>query len=85
MIALTVAALALILVLFAREGSRPGMWVAIGLLTGGALGNLADRVRIDAVTDFIDLPAWPPFNLADVAITAGVATLAWIYLREERR
>ena len=85
LIALTVAALALILVLFAREGSRPGMWVAIGLLTGGALGNLADRVRIDAVTDFIDLPAWPPFNLADVAITAGVATLAWIYLREERR
>ena len=46
------------------------MWVAIGLLAGGALGNLADRVRIDAVTDFIDLPAWPPFNLADVAITA---------------
>ena len=52
--------------------TRPGMWVATGLLAGGAIGNLADRVRAGAVTDFIDLPPWPPFNLADVAITAGV-------------
>jgi signal peptidase II len=79
---LTLAALALIIALFARDPARPGTWVAIGLLAGGALGNLADRVRADAVTDFIDLPAWPPFNLADVAITLGVATLAWSYLRE---
>ncbi len=42
---------------------------------GGALGNLADRVREDAVIDFIDLPRWPTFNLADVAIVAGVVTL----------
>ena len=79
---LTVAALALIVALFAREPQRRGVWVATGLLTGGALGNLADRVRIDAVTDFIDLPAWPPFNVADIAITAGVAILAWSFLRE---
>jgi signal peptidase II len=79
---LTLAALALILALFAREPQRPGIWVATGLLTGGALGNLADRVRTDTVTDFIDLPAWPPFNVADIAITAGVAVLAWSYLRE---
>ena len=58
------------------------MWIAVGLLAGGALGNLADRVRAGAVTDFIDLPLWPPFNLADMAITAGVALLAWAYLRE---
>ena len=58
--------------LFARNPTRPGMWVAVGLLAGGALGNLADRVRAGAVTDFIDLPPWPAFNLADVAITAGV-------------
>lgn len=79
---LTVAALALILALFARAPERPGMWVAIGLLSGGALGNLADRVRVDAVTDFLDLPAWPPFNVADIAITLGVAILAWALLRE---
>jgi len=79
---LTLAALGLILVLFAREPDRRTMWVAVGLLAGGALGNLADRARVDAVTDFIDLPAWPPFNVADIAITAGVALLAWIYLRE---
>jgi signal peptidase II len=45
------------------------------LLLGGALGNLADRVRDGAVTDFIDLPLWPTFNLADVAITVGVLLL----------
>ena len=82
LIVLTVAALALILVLFAREPTRPGMWIAVGLLAGGAFGNLADRVRADAVTDFVDIGPWPPFNLADVSITAGVAVLAWAFLRE---
>jgi signal peptidase II len=81
-IILTFLALGLIVALFARDPDRRGMWVAIGLLVGGALGNLADRARVDAVTDFIDLPAWPPFNVADVAITLGVALLAWAYLRE---
>jgi signal peptidase II len=81
-VVLTLAALGLILALFARDPDRRTMWVAVGLLAGGALGNLADRARVDAVTDFIDLPAWPPFNAADVAITVGVALLAWIYLRE---
>ena len=60
------------------------MWIAVGLLAGGALGNLADRVRDGAVTDFIDLPAWPPFNLADVAITAGVALLVLCGYRRGR-
>jgi signal peptidase II len=82
LVLLTVAALAFVGFLFARNPARPGMWVAVGLLAGGALGNLADRVRIDSVTDFVDLPLWPPFNLADVAITAGVVLLALIYLRE---
>jgi signal peptidase II len=78
----TLAALGLIVFLFSRDPARPAMWVAVGLLAGGALGNLADRVRAGSVTDFIDLPLWPPFNLADIAITAGVALLAWVYLRE---
>ncbi|MFN8162104.1 MAG: signal peptidase II [Solirubrobacterales bacterium] len=79
---LAVGAMALIGYLFARNPSRPGMWLAAGLLAGGAIGNLIDRVRDGAVTDFIDLPLWPAFNVADIAITAGVATLAWILLSE---
>ncbi|MEK6277488.1 MAG: signal peptidase II [Actinomycetota bacterium] len=82
LVLITVAALALILVFFARNAERPGLWVPVGLLAGGAFGNLADRVRIDSVTDFIDLPLWPAFNLADVAIVAGVAGLVLIYLDE---
>ena len=68
---ITVVALALVLIWFALDPSRPGLWLAVGLLAGGALGNLADRVRADAVIDFIDPPLWPAFNLADVAITPG--------------
>jgi signal peptidase II len=56
--------------------------VASGLVAGGALGNLADRAFAGEVTDFIAIGSWPPFNLADVAITCGVALLAWIYVRD---
>lgn len=78
-IAVTAAALALILAHFARGPTRPGLWLAVGLLVGGALGNLADRVRADAVTDFVDPPLWPAFNLADVAITVGIVLLIAVY------
>jgi signal peptidase II len=74
-LAVTAAALGLVLVWFALDSARPGLWIAVGLLTGGALGNLADRVRESAVTDFIDPPYWPTFNLADVAITLGALWL----------
>jgi signal peptidase II len=82
LVLVTVAALALIGYLFGRDPERPGMWVAVGLLAGGALGNLIDRVSADAVTDFIDVGSWPPFNLADVAITVGVVLMVLIYLRD---
>jgi signal peptidase II len=85
LIAITLAALVVVVYLFARNPGRPGMWVATGLLAGGAIGNLADRVRADAVTDFVDLPPWPPFNLADVAITAGILLLVLLYLRDAER
>ena len=71
--------------LFARDPARPGMWVAAGLLAGGAIGNLVDRVRAGEVTDYVDLLSWPPFNLADMAITAGVLVLVYIYLRDAER
>lgn len=75
-------ALAVIGYLFARNPGRPGMWVAVGLVAGGALGNLADRVRADAVTDYIDIGSWPAFNLADIAISCGVVLLVLLYLRD---
>ncbi len=82
LVLITLAALGVVAYLFARNPTRPGIWVATGLLAGGALGNLADRIRGDAVTDFVDLPPWPPFNLADMAITAGVLLLVFLYLRD---
>ena len=75
-------ALGVVAYLFSRDPTRWGMWVAAGLLSGGALGNLADRIRADAVTDYIQIGAWPAFNLADVAVTAGVILLALSHLRE---
>jgi signal peptidase II len=85
LVALTLAALLFVGVLFARNPTRPGMWIAVGLLAGGAFGNLADRVRAGAVTDYIDALGWPPFNLADVSITLGVIVLALSYLHEADR
>jgi signal peptidase II len=85
LILITLVALGVVVYLFARNPARPGMWVATGLLTGGAIGNLVDRVRAGAVTDFVDLPSWPPFNLADVAISAGVLLLVFLYLRDGDR
>jgi signal peptidase II len=82
LIAITLVALGVVGYLFARNPTRPGMWVAAGLLAGGAVGNLADRVRAGQVTDFVAISSWPPFNLADVAITLGVLTLVFIYLRD---
>ena len=85
LVLVTLVALGVVGYLFARNPTRPGMWVASGLLAGGAIGNLADRVRAGEVTDFVDLASWPPFNLADMAITLGVLVLVFIYLRESER
>jgi signal peptidase II len=85
LVVVTILALGVVLYLFSRNPTRSGMWIATGLLAGGAVGNLADRVRRGSVTDFIELPHWPPFNLADMSITAGVLLLVWIYLREAER
>jgi signal peptidase II len=73
-----VAALAALLIFFARHRDRPLVWLPTGLLIGGALGNLLDRTLEGAVTDFVDLPLWPAFNLADVAITLGVISFLYV-------
>jgi signal peptidase II len=74
----TFAALALLLVYFARHPDRPWLWLPTGLLVGGALGNLFDRLAHGAVTDFIKLPLWPAFNVADMCITFGVLSLLFV-------
>ncbi len=83
LIAFSILALGFVGYLLARNPTTPGMWIAAGLVAGGALGNLADRLRAGAVTDYIEIGSWPPFNVADVAITAGVLVFALIFLREE--
>ena len=76
---ITLAALGLLLGYLGRRPERPWLWVPTGLLIGGALGNLIDRLAHGAVTDFIQLPfSWPAFNLADIAITCGVLALLWV-------
>jgi len=75
-IALTALAVLWMLVFFARSGARhPVLPVALGFVLGGSISNLVDRVRLGHVTDFLDLRFWPAFNLADVFIVVGVATL----------
>ncbi|MFL5821796.1 MAG: signal peptidase II [Solirubrobacteraceae bacterium] len=73
--ALTFAALGLLVVYFALHSTRRLLWLPTGLLVGGALGNVLDRARHGAVTDFVDPPLWPAFNVADTAITVGVVAL----------
>jgi signal peptidase II len=84
-LAITLGALALLLVYLGRRPDRPWLWLPTGLLIGGALGNLIDRLAHGAVTDFIKLPAWPAFNIADIAITFGVLSLLWVLEGSRRR
>jgi signal peptidase II len=80
---LSAAALVLLVGYFVRHPEKPALWIPTGLLLGGAVGNAIDRVRLGAVTDFLKLPYWPAFNVADMAITIGV--LALIYVIESPR
>jgi signal peptidase II len=76
------ASFTLLLGYFLMSSDRAGLWLPIGLLAGGALGNLIDRIAHGAVTDFIDLPHWPAFNVADIEITVGVILMTLLYLRD---
>lgn len=78
-IVLAAGAFGALLIVFLSASDRRGLWLPIGLLAGGAIGNLIDRIREGAVTDFVDLGPWPAFNLADVEITLGVVILVWMY------
>ena len=69
-------ALLALLAYFATHATQRLIWLPTGMLLGGAVGNVVDRLRDGAVTDFIKLPlGWPPFNLADASITLGILLL----------
>lgn len=82
LIALVVAALFTYLLRGAKHDRLQG--VALGLIVGGAAGNIVDRIRIGHVTDFLAVGIWPKFNLADTAITVGLVLIAGSVLAEER-
>jgi signal peptidase II len=82
-LALTLVALLALFAYFALHPGMPLLWLPVGLIAGGALGNLADRARIGAVIDFIDPTFWPAFNVADAAIVLGI--LGFLYAIEGER
>jgi signal peptidase II len=75
---LTLVALAALTAYLALRPDRPWLWLPTGMLVGGAVGNLIDRISSGSVTDFIKLPHWPAFNVADMSITFGVLALLWV-------
>jgi signal peptidase II len=85
-ILLTSLAVAWMLYFFARSGARhPVLPVALGLVIGGSVSNLVDRVRLGHVTDFLDVRYWPAFNLADTFIVVGVAALLLALVVSDRK
>ncbi|HEX5925159.1 MAG TPA: signal peptidase II [Baekduia sp.] len=77
-VVLVAAALSALLYYFVTHIDKPLIWLPTGMLLGGSIGNIIDRVRDGAVTDFVKLPAWPAFNVADISITFGVLVLLWV-------
>ena len=77
--------IAVLLVFFRRQAGRGFMVrTSLGLQLGGATGNLVDRITRGKVTDFIDVGAWPVFNLADASIVTGIVILAWLLFRSPK-
>lgn len=84
LLVIVVLVAAALVVYLVRHAGQPLNWLACGLILGGALGNAVDRVAAGAVTDFIALPHWPAFNVADIAISGGVILLMVLLLRADR-
>ena len=85
-IVLTGAAVTAMLVFFSRQAQRhPLLPVALGLVIGGSVANLIDRVRLGHVTDFLDFAYWPAFNLADTFIVVGVGLLFASFVASDKK
>lgn len=77
---------AVLLALYLRSGQGSAiLGVSLGLLIGGAIGNVVDRVRLGYVIDFVAVGIWPKFNVADSAITLGVILLGWYMARDSEQ
>lgn len=77
----TALALAGLIAFLLLRPARRLLWLPTGMLVGGAVGNLIDRVSMGSVIDFIKLPHWPAFNIADTCITFGVIILVLVIER----
>jgi signal peptidase II len=77
--------LSALIVYFWLNRDTPLLWLPVGLLLGGAIGNLADRAREGAVIDWIDPTFWPAFNVADSCIVIGVLLLLWVVEGRQKR
>jgi signal peptidase II len=75
-------ALGALVAFFVTHVHKRLVWLPTGLLLGGAAGNLIDRIRLGAVTDFIKIPHWPAFNVADICVTLGVISLIYVLERD---
>jgi signal peptidase II len=79
-----VAVIVIIIYYFHLHHKGTAMIFFLGCILGGALGNLADRIRVGEVVDFMDIGAWPVFNVADIGVTVGVLGLIYLIFMEER-
>jgi signal peptidase II len=82
-VAFTAVAVGALLAFFLVRSDRSLLWLPVGMVLGGAAGNLIERARLGSVVDFIDPNFWPAFNLADAAIVLGV--LGVLYVAEDAR
>ena len=81
----TLLALSALLGFLIARPQRRGLWIPTGMLIGGAIGNLIDRIARGSVIDFIKLPHWDAFNVADMSITFGVIALVIVIEFGSRR
>jgi signal peptidase II len=89
LIGISVAAAVIVLVAAWKPGARLRTLVPLGLVLGGAIGNLIDRIRLGEVVDFIQVGVpprtyWPIFNVADSAVTVGVVWIALTLIGKEK-
>jgi signal peptidase II len=89
-VTISVIAIVFLWTLFVKTPNEARMGrLSIAMVMGGAMGNLADRLRFGEVIDFLDFYIgshhWPAFNVADSSITVGVALMIWYFIREDRR
>lgn len=82
-VVLVTLALSALLYYFVTHIDKPLIWLPTGMLLGGSIGNIIDRIRDGWVTDFVKLPAWPAFNVADISITFGVLVLLWVIEQQD--